>query len=75
MQLSVAIVMTGSSGALAPTRPSEVAKVSVIGAPNASLIAALNSGSSVSAVLFTIRGAIASRPARCSRASLASMLG
>jgi hypothetical protein len=47
----------------------------MIGAPNASLIAALNSGSSVSAVLFTIHGAIDSRPARCSTASLASMLG
>jgi hypothetical protein len=67
--------MAGSSGALAPNRPSEVAKVSVIGAPNASLIAALNCGSSVSAVLLTIRGAIASRPACCSTASLASMLG
>jgi hypothetical protein len=75
MQLSVAMVMTGSSGALAPTRPSEVAYVSVIGAPNAFLIAARNCGSSVSAVEFTIRGAIARRPAFCSTASLASMLG
>jgi hypothetical protein len=45
------------------------------GAPNAFLIAARNSGCSVSAVQFTSRGAILSRPACCSAASLASMLG
>lgn len=58
MQLSAASVMAGSSGPLDPKRPSVLAKVLKIGAPNASLIAARNSGCSVSAVQFTSRGAI-----------------
>ena len=75
MQLSVASVIAGSSGPLDPKSPSVLAKVLNIGAPNAFLIAARNSGCSVSAVQFTSLGAILSRPACCSAASLASMLG
>ena len=75
MQPSSAKVRTSSSGAEVPTSPSLEPKVSTTGAPNAARMVARASVVSVSPVHVTMRGAIRSRPASCSRASRASIVG
>jgi hypothetical protein len=72
---SVAKLITVPPGSLAPVRPSVDAKELTTGTPKAAVMAARLASVSISLVVPTDRGAICSRPARCSAASCASLAG
>ena len=73
--MSVAKVRTDPPGSPWPTSPSVEANMSITGTPNAAVSVIRVSAVSCSLVDVTDRGAIASRPSICSRASCASFVG